>query len=95
MKISIITVVYNNKDTIQAAINCVLSQNYDDIEYIVVDGASTDGTVEVIKKTVKRYPERSIKFVSEKDDGIYDAMNNEVLLQFSYQESYINEGIIF
>ena len=95
MKISIITVVYNNKDTIQAAINSVLSQNYDDIEYIVVDGASTDGTVEVIKEAVKRYPERSIKFVSEKDDGIYDAMNNEVLLQFSYQGSSINEGIIF
>lgn len=80
MKISIITVVYNNKDTIQDAMNSVLSQEYDDLEYIIVDGASTDGTVEVIKNVVKKYPERSIKFVSEKDNGIYDAMNKGIKL---------------
>ena len=80
MKISIITVVLNNKETVQNAINSVLSQNYDDIEHIIVDGASTDGTVEAIKDVVKKYPERSIKFVSEKDDGIYDAMNKGIAL---------------
>lgn len=80
MKISIITVVYNNKETIQDAINSVLSQDYDNIEYIIVDGASTDGTVEAIKEAIKRYTERSIKFISEKDDGIYDAMNKGVAL---------------
>lgn len=78
MKISIITVVYNNKENIQDAINSVLLQEYGDLEYIIVDGASTDGTVEVIKKAVKRYPERNIKFISEKDDGIYDAMNKGI-----------------
>jgi len=80
MKISIITVVHNNKATIQDAMNSVLSQEYDDLEYIVVDGASTDGTVEVIKDTVKRYPERSIEVISEKDNGIYDAMNKGIRL---------------
>lgn len=80
MKISIITVVYNNKDTIQDAMNSVLSQGYDDLEYIIVDGASTDGTVEIIKEVVKRYPERNIRFISEKDGGIYDAMNKGIRL---------------
>jgi len=78
MKISIITVVYNNKDTIQDAMNSVLSQDYDDLECVIVDGGSTDGTVEAIKDVAKRYPGRSIKFISEKDDGIYDAMNNGI-----------------
>ena len=78
MKISIITVVYNNKETIQDCIDSVLSQEYDDLEYVIVDGASTDGTVEIIKDVVKRYPEKSIKFISEKDDGIYDAMNKGI-----------------
>ena len=78
MKISIITVVYNNINTIQDAMNSVLSQHYDELEYIIVDGASTDGTIEVIKEAIKRYPERSIKFISEKDHGIYDAMNKGI-----------------
>lgn len=78
MKFSIITVVLNNKETIQDAMNSVLSQEYDDLEYIIIDGVSTDGTVEAIKDVVKEYPERSIKFISEKDDGIYDAMNKGI-----------------
>ena len=64
MKFSIITVVYNNTKTVQDCIDSVLSQEYDDLEYIIVDGGSTDGTVEAIKDVVKRYPGRSIKFVS-------------------------------
>ena len=78
MKFSIITIVYNNKETIQDAMDSVLSQEYDDLEYIIVDGASTDGTVEVIRDVIEKHPERSIKFVSEKDDGIYDAMNKGI-----------------
>ena len=80
MKISIITVVFNNKDNIQDAIYSVLSQDYDDIEYVIVDGASTDGTVEVIEETIKKYSDKNIIFVSEKDDGIYDAMNKGIRL---------------
>jgi len=76
MKISIITSVYNNKETIAEAIESVLSQTYDNIEYIVVDGASTDGTVDVIKQ----YGEKISTFVSEPDKGIYDGLNKGISL---------------
>ncbi|WP_331774328.1 glycosyltransferase family 2 protein [Sulfurospirillum sp. 1612] len=76
MKISIITVVWNNKNTIQDAIDSVLNQTYKDIEYIVIDGASTDGTVEIIQS----YGDRISKFVSESDKGLYDAMNKGIAL---------------
>ncbi len=74
MKVSIITSVYNNASTIEDAVLSVLSQNYKDIEYIVVDGSSTDGTVEIIKK----YEDQISKFVSEKDKGIYDGLNKGI-----------------
>ncbi|TXK29477.1 glycosyltransferase [Pontibacter qinzhouensis] len=74
MKISIITIVYNNKETIADAIESVLRQSYTDIEYIVVDGLSTDGTVEVVKS----YEDKIAKFVSEKDKGLYDAINKGI-----------------
>lgn len=80
MKISIITVVYNNKETIQDAMNSVLSQDYDDIEYIIVDGGSTDGTVEIINEAIKIHSKRNIELLSEKDNGIYDAMNKGINL---------------
>ncbi|WP_462111255.1 glycosyltransferase family 2 protein [Campylobacter concisus] len=75
MKISIITVVWNNARTIKDAINSVLNQSYKDVEYIVIDGASTDGTIEIVKS----YGDR-IKFISEKDSGLYDAMNKGICL---------------
>jgi glycosyltransferase involved in cell wall biosynthesis len=74
MKVSIVTVVYNNVATIGHAIDSVLSQDYADVEYIVIDGGSTDGTVDVIKS----YGNRIAQFVSEKDKGIYDAMNKGI-----------------
>jgi glycosyltransferase involved in cell wall biosynthesis len=74
MKISIITVCYNSVATIERAMTSVLSQNYSDVEYIVIDGGSTDGTVDIIKK----YQSRIAHFVSEKDGGIYDAMNKGI-----------------
>jgi glycosyltransferase len=75
MKVSIITVVYNNVKTIRSAINSVLSQSYNEIEYIIVDGASTDGTLEIINE----YRDKISVIVSEKDNGIYDAMNKGIL----------------
>lgn len=75
-KISIITSVYNNRDTIAEAIDSVLSQTYKNIEYIIVDGGSSDGTVEI----VRGYGDRITKFVSERDRGIYDGLNKGVLL---------------
>lgn len=74
MKISIVTVVYNCVNTIQGCIESVLNQGYHDVEYIIIDGGSKDGTVDVIKK----YEARIAKFVSEKDKGIYDAMNKGI-----------------
>ena len=76
MKISIITSVWNNKETIKDAIDSVLSQTYEHIEYIVVDGASTDGTVEIVQS----YGDKISKFISEKDNGLYDAMNKGITL---------------
>jgi glycosyltransferase involved in cell wall biosynthesis len=71
MKVSIITVCFNIAGTIEDTIKSVLSQDHEDIEYIVVDGASTDGTLDIIKK----YKNNIAKIISEPDNGIYDAMN--------------------
>ena len=76
MKISIITVVYNNALTITDAINSVLSQSYSDIEYIIIDGSSTDGTLSIIKE----YGFRINKIISEKDNSLYDAMNKGIIV---------------
>lgn len=74
MKVSIITVVYNGAETIEDAIQSVLSQTYSNIEYIIIDGGSTDGTLDIIKKFQK-----DINYlISERDAGIYDAMNKGI-----------------
>lgn len=76
MKISVITAVWNSEKTIKDAIDSVLSQTYKNIEYIIVDGESTDGTVDIVKS----YGDRISKFISEKDNGIYYAMNKGIKL---------------
>ena len=76
MKVSIITVAYNAAGTIEDTIRSVLAQTYPDIEYIVIDGGSTDGTVGIID----RYRDRVAQVVSERDEGIYDAMNKGIRL---------------
>ncbi|MBN1353356.1 MAG: glycosyltransferase [Candidatus Omnitrophica bacterium] len=76
MKISIITVVYNKVRYVDDCIKSVISQSYPDIEYIVIDGKSTDGTMEVIGK----YKEKIAKIVSEKDNGHVYAMNKGLRL---------------
>ena len=77
MKITIITVVRNNKDMISDAIESVRSQTYKDTEYIVVDGASTDGTTEIVNSHLNKID----KFVSAHDNGLYDAMNKGIKWQ--------------
>ncbi len=76
LKITIITVCFNAAETIERTIRSVCSQSYPEIEYIIIDGASTDKTLEIIKE----YPTRVNKLVSEKDNGIYDAMNKGVAI---------------
>lgn len=76
MKISIITTTYNSAKTVEDTIQSVLSQRYSGIEYIIVDGGSTDGTLDIIHK----YMSRISKVVSEKDEGMYDAMNKGIQL---------------
>lgn len=74
MKISIITVVFNNEQTIECAIKSVLAQSYKNLEYIIVDGGSTDNTLKIINA----YKSSIGKIISERDTGIYDAMNKGV-----------------
>lgn len=74
MKISIITATYNSAGTIRDTFDSVLRQTYSEIEYIVVDGASKDGTVDIIREYEPRFEGR-MRWVSERDSGIYDAMN--------------------
>lgn len=75
MKITIITVAYNSAATIRQTIESVLSQDYHDLEYVVVDGNSKDETLEIIKSFGDK-----IKYISEPDKGIYDALNKGLKL---------------
>ncbi len=75
MKVSIITAVYNGTQTIQGCIENILVQSYKNIEHIIVDGGSVDGTVDIIK----RYSNVISYWVSEPDNGIYDAMNKGIM----------------
>src|SRR5471030_254923 len=83
-----ITVVYNNARDIERTLLSVINQTYKAIEYIVVDGLSTDGTTEIIKK----YEDRLKKFISEKDEGIYDAMNKGLEIATGDYVLFMNSG---
>lgn len=74
MKVSIITSCFNREATIKDAIESVISQNYPNIEYIVIDGASNDKSIEIIKQ----YQQHIAKFISEKDKGMYEAINKGI-----------------
>lgn len=77
MKITIITAAYNSEKTIRDTIESVLRQTYKDIEYLIVDGASTDNTMTIVKEYEPLFGGR-MKSVSEPDNGIYDAMNKGI-----------------
>jgi glycosyltransferase len=74
MKLSIITAVYNREDTVAQAISSVAAQSYSDVEHLIIDGASTDGTLDAIKRLARP----SMRVISEPDRGIYDALNKGI-----------------
>jgi glycosyltransferase involved in cell wall biosynthesis len=86
--LSVITVVYNNVRDIERTILSVLNQTYPNIDYVVIDGDSTDGTMDIINK----YRDRIAKVVSEKDRGIYDAMNKALTLTSGDYIMFMNSG---
>lgn len=87
-KLSVITIVYNNVKDIERTMLSILNQTYSNIEYIVIDGASNDGTLEIVKK----YEDRIAKLISEKDKGIYDAMNKGLALATGDYVLFMNSG---
>ncbi|MFD1256170.1 glycosyltransferase family 2 protein [Mucilaginibacter terrae] len=97
MKLSIITINYNNADGLQKTINSVLAQSFTDWEYIIIDGGSTDQSVEVIKT----HQQHIACWVSEKDSGVYNAMNKgiaaakgEYLLMLNSGDYLINNEVL-
>lgn len=86
--ISIITVVFNSKNLIEITIQSVLEQDYPNIEYILIDGVSNDGTIEKIKK----YHNQITHFISEPDKGIYDAMNKGIFFANGDWINFLNAG---
>lgn len=85
--LSVITVVYNNVRDIERTMLSVLNQTYPHIEYIIIDGVSTDGTIDVLKKY-----EHLVRVVIEKDKGIYDAMNKGLAMATGDYVLFMNSG---
>ena len=88
MKISVVTVCFNAVSEIEETMLSVLNQTYPDVEYIVIDGGSTDGTVDIIKK----YADRLAFWVSEPDKGIFDAMNKGIAHATGEYMNFMNAG---
>jgi len=87
-KLSIITVNLNNAEGLRKTIESVVSQTYTDYEYIIIDGGSTDGCVEIIKQ----YEDKITYWVSEPDKGIYNAMNKGILKAKGEYCQFLNSG---
>lgn len=89
--LSVITVVFNSEQLIARTIESVLGQTYPHIEYVIIDGGSTDGTLNIIRS----YDDRIAFWISEKDKGIYDAMNKGLLHATGDYVLYMNAGDLF
>lgn len=101
MKVSIVTINYNNIEGLKRTLASVAEQSYRDIEHIIIDGGSMDGSVDAIKKYVDANPNRdpffkhAIRWVSEKDNGIYNAMNKGIKKATGAYVQILNSGDIF
>lgn len=93
MKLSIITITYNSAKTIQRALESVQSQTYQDIEHIIVDGDSTDGTKDLIAAYAAKH--KNVRWVSEKDDGIYNALNKGIRLATGDVIGFLHSDDVF
>ena len=91
MRFSVITINYNNYEGLRSTIESVVTQTYDDYEYIIIDGGSTDGSLDIIKK----YNDYITYWVSEKDRGIYHAMNKGVAKAHGDYCIFMNSGDFF
>ena len=87
-KISVVTVCYNVASEIERTIKSVINQTYSNVEYIIIDGGSKDGTVDIIKK----YADKVSYWVSEPDKGIYDAMNKGIIAATGDWINFMNAG---
>lgn len=99
MKISVITVCYNSEEVIEKTIQSVARQTFDDFEYLIIDGASTDNTVGIAKDYQNKC--NKIKIFSEKDNGLYDAMNKGVskaqgdyIVFLNADDVFVNENVL-
>ena len=95
MKVSVITINYNNASGLQKTMESVMNQTSSDFEYIVVDGASKDGSVEVIQKFESLKKDIKLRWISEADKGIYDAMNKGILLAKGEYVQFVNSSDSF
>ena len=91
MKVTIITVVLNGERDIEKTIKSVISQDYSNVEYIIIDGGSTDRTIDIIKK----YEDKVDFWCSEKDQGIYDAMNKGIDKATGDLVNFMNAGDVY
>jgi len=91
LKISVITAVYNGRDTVADSLDSTLSQSYPQVEIVLVDGGSTDGTLELLEG----YRSRVATFVSERDQGIYDALNKGIRLSTGDVIGFLHADDVF
>lgn len=94
MKISIITVCYNCADSLINTLRSVLSQTYSQLEYLVVDGGSSDGTAELLHRVEPLFGKR-LRWISEPDNGIYDAMNKGLMLATGDVIGFLNAADVY
>ncbi|MBR5470315.1 MAG: glycosyltransferase [Paludibacteraceae bacterium] len=94
MKLSIVTINYNNAEGLRKTLASVVMQTYTDFEHVIVDGASTDNSVEIIKQYEKEALSKGIKvtWISEKDNGIYNAMNKGIRMSSGEYIEILNSG---